>query len=839
MDTSSEVEALSTKSDGDEEDLNVKIQALLEKIEKLEEEKQQIREEFGHQRAKMKELYLQKEEELKRGATEQNRLLTDVKKLSSELDEAKSQLVVAGFRMESDLQDEKRKCQEEIASLQQIVQETVEESSTSRSKFESEVKRLRRANERLESEIHEMRVLLQQQQGAADKGEKETPILAPGVMLSAVTKTLARKVVSQLGADASSASQDNLEDSMRKAQEDAEVLRSLVIPLEEEIQALKEKLRYTDQQLRKYEGDKDESTKWTEEAGDASVKEIVPVGAQNGPSGDAVSPSRDSSVSASGSKMIQTSTSLDTEAQQPQATSSSPKVNVMNTSVSSISSLNELQPGAIKKQSPDAHSPIPEDTKSVTDVPSEKDGESIGSPGSQGQSSGKAQQATTPCDMCSNYEAQLVRAQQRSRELEKQLAALERTVDRYREDLAKESDFRKDMEEKWNEKKEEHKIQVAELKKKMESAEETLRDLRNTYTQMYSEVMDQLTSLTQQREQVQEQLNKSTGFLNMCSHNVVSTGCNKSPLCILCYFKMNDVIDNPADCEVRNVIRFLNARHLKPAEIYRLQKENDNLLGKHSAHSQQLQNEMINWPDKVEDLQVLLLKFHEELIAAKVAKETMEEREQILRSEIQIIRDQMSGEQEERVSMEDSLTSELNNLKTQLHIYEKERHEYKVTHEELEELVKNSQRTATEFEGQLTEALKTKKQLEEQVAELKSRVGSLQQELDNSEAVQKDFVRLSQSLQVQLERIREADTQVRWQHDEDVEECQGCRTGFSFTRSKQHCRHCGRIFCINCLSHTVHSGPNHRPSKVCDVCHTLLVRDTAPYFSTEPPHTPD
>ncbi|KAJ4440140.1 hypothetical protein ANN_08278 [Periplaneta americana] len=65
----------------------------------------------------------------------------------------------------------------------------------------------------------------------------------------------------------------------------------------------------------------------------------------------------------------------------------------------------------------------------------------------------------------------------------------------------------------------------------------------------------------------------STGFLNMCSHNVVSTGCNKSPLCILRYFKMNDEIDNPADCEVRSVIRFLNALHLKPAEIYRQLKE--------------------------------------------------------------------------------------------------------------------------------------------------------------------------------------------------------------------------------------------------------------------------
>jgi Rab GTPase-binding effector protein 1 len=93
---------------------------------------------------------------------------------------------------------------------------------------------------------------------------------------------------------------------------------------------------------------------------------------------------------------------------------------------------------------------------------SKKDGESVGSPVSQGHPSGSVRllQAVTPCDMCSNYEAQLVRAQQQGRELEKQVATLERTVERYREDLAKEADFRKDMEEKWNEKKEEHKMQV-------------------------------------------------------------------------------------------------------------------------------------------------------------------------------------------------------------------------------------------------------------------------------------------------------------------------------------------------------------------------------------------
>jgi hypothetical protein len=42
----------------------------------------------------------------------------------------------------------------------------------------------------------------------------------------------------------------------------------------------------------------------------------------------------------------------------------------------------------------------------------------------------------------------------------------------------------------------------------METAEETLQELKHTYMQVYSEVMDQLTSLTQQREQVQKQLSK-------------------------------------------------------------------------------------------------------------------------------------------------------------------------------------------------------------------------------------------------------------------------------------------------------------------------------------------
>ena len=53
-----------------------------------------------------------------------------------------------------------------------------------------------------------------------------------------------------------------------------------------------------------------------------------------------------------------------------------------------------------------------------------------------------------------------------------------------------------------------------------------------------------------------------------------------------------------------------------------------------------------------------------------------------------------------------------------------------------------------------------KRQLETRIHEFKARVSNLQQELDNSVAVQNDFVRLSQSLQMELEKIRSQATEV-------------------------------------------------------------------------------
>merc|ERR1712051_1179333 len=138
---------------------------------------------------------------------------------------------------------------------------------------------------------------------------------------------------------------------------------------------------------------------------------------------------------------------------------------------------------------------------------------------------------------------------------------------------------------------------------------------------------------------------------------------------------------------------------------------------------------------------------------------------------------------------------------------------------EIEMTAKNLQNEKTRLEKELENSAMQRARADGQVSEYKARISNLQQELDNSVAVQTDFVRLSQSLQMELEKIRQSEKEVRWQHEDDMEDCSSCRQQFNMAKRKHHCRHCGRIFCADCL--------------------TLLVQNSAPYFSTVVPSISD
>ncbi|CAH1972700.1 unnamed protein product [Acanthoscelides obtectus] len=589
---------------------NSKVLELL--IERLKSEKKQLQDEFNVQRAKLKDLYLQKEAELQRKTEENLDLSKQVSKLNNELDDCKSQLVVDSITLESNLEVEKRKAAEEIATLQRLVHETIEESSSTRTLYDDELAKLQSYIQQLQKEITDLK---HEKNQSPHHLSQEHSSLAPSQVLNVLTKGL-KKLGESIDVDSKKQSE--------------------------------------------------------KETGDQSSQKHV----------------------------------------QLDATTST------NTSFES--------------------------------------------------------QKLFGCDMCSNYEAELVKEQKKTSDLQARVIACEKAAERHKEELLKEIGFRKEMEEKWNEKKEEHKQQVAELTRATECTEQDLKELRQHFNKVCSDMKITLGRLTHEREMIHH-------------------------------------------------------------ELQRLQKENANLIGKYTICSQELQSQMINLPDTIEELHELLLKTHQELIMEKIGKEAAEQTVNTLQSEISLLKDRITNDQQERKGMEESLDLEIKALRKQIDQLDKEKRKYLLNQEKLANAEKSNNDIVTDQKKRIEELSEIVKTLESQNTELKTRVSSLQQELDTTETVQKDFVRLSQSLQVQLEKIRESDTQVRWQHEEDVEECPSCRTGFSSSRKKMHCRHCGQIFCVVCLTRTVMSGPNSRPSKVCDVCHTLLVKSSAPYFSEAPP----
>lgn len=136
------------------------------------------------------------------------------------------------------------------------------------------------------------------------------------------------------------------------------------------------------------------------------------------------------------------------------------------------------------------------------------------------------------------------------------------------------------------------------------------------------------------------------------------------------------------------------------------------------------------------------------------------------------------------------------------------------------------------------------RKLKEDNSELKNQIQSLKNESKNSLSVQEDLVRLIQSLQIELNQTKQAHEGhaisndvsgslaniivVRCQHEDDFTECAACKNQFSSAKRKNRCKHCCKIFCADCCAKTVLSGPNLRPHKVCDSCHTLLDKDLKP-----------
>lgn len=940
--------------------------SLQERLLQLEKEKKELEVDFGVKRARFKELFLQKESELKEQSAELERWKGEVHKLQGEMNIVRQELEdikTAAAMSEQAKGDEmdsiRQHYEQEISSMQQLLGEASQEAQMSTAaQYENERMNLVKLNEKYEEEIQELRTKLSQ--------ERE------GNFLASVAKSLKRVGgVSGTSTPNLSLEHENLEDSMRKAQEDAQILKSVVLPLEEEIKTLREQLQQAQRRIQAASSDAaqtsaaekksptladvDSTTDPKEkvekllkivkaekaarmdlemyvavlttqknvlqedtdkvrkelhevcrlledekqshemlkqtwqmandqflesqrlmmmdmrrmetvlsaeqqrqiaelqqkdherEAQERKVRELGERREQQEReqaerrklsfshsdqqsqeselSRDELTPfdrskslSKGSLVSANSDEIGQFESMDEGLRRRHSSSELMGNEHLADGTRHETRSLNEVDGITTIRISPEktltlqSASLTAAQTKAITDPTPEVEARRNLLAAAKAKSEhlsleGKRlvserewhllqeemrlarEKLGRPCSMCSNYEAQLQTAQEEMKASITDNKRLERLLANERQAMEKALKYQSQLEETLKASAEEAQTQVATLSSKLQECEKYMLELKQTLTHSQLSLQDQLKSLTHGRDEVQKELTK-------------------------------------------------------------LQDENDNLVGKHSKTAQQLQNEDINLPNNLDEMQLLLLKYREEIIAAKVAKEHSEE---TLRSEQVFLRSQLLSEQEEKQRMEEALSQEIGALQSKAGLLERVkadleresvmRSEMETKHREAEASLKSIQAKSKQLIGALQQRVeegeKTRAQLEEEVHKLRGKVQSLQVDLDNSEAVQRDFVKLSQSLQIQLEKIRQAENEVRWQHEDDVEDCNNCRQPFSVTKRKHHCRHCGHIFCADCTTKSVNSGPVGRPAKVCDVCHTILVKDATPYFSTELPSTPD
>ncbi|KAM7536560.1 hypothetical protein Aperf_G00000085464 [Anoplocephala perfoliata] len=275
-------------------------------------------------------------------------------------------------------------------------------------------------------------------------------------------------------------------------------------------------------------------------------------------------------------------------------------------------------------------------------------------------------------------------------------------------------------------------------------------------------------------------------------------------------------------------------------ELSEVEEHYRTLLGKRRDAAAEM-SAPIDLPSAKEDLELYALQMREELLSTNVACEHLRKR---LDTEMTINQDKLNEERNKRIMAEKTLrqlTLDANERITELTKSLEVAQASAAAKQAVEKAAERAAADVKRHKIELLEKDKALKRVREEAVQLRAKVASLQVDLENTEKVSMDFVRLSQHLQVQLERQREQTHEVRWQEPDDVHQCAGCLRPFESGRAvKQNCRHCGGIFCPACLTKVIPpSGTRSRPALVCDMCHTLLVKDAAPYFSTGDFHKVD
>lgn len=227
-----------------------------------------MEEDFGRQRKQFITQMLLMENEVerckvlaKKKAEECSILQHDLKSKDREVEDVRAAAAISEALLKEGFQDEHKQMIDEINSLRQIVKVTKEDESYNLDSLQRERASWNSERQRLQSEIGRLQQSYMQQPPAHHLPYPPTrlpahqvPEQGPGLGFPPTLPTSTQHMMSQPSQAPRLARAESLEKHMEKAHEESERLRTVIIPLEEEIAFLKAKLGQAENKIKSLEG---------------------------------------------------------------------------------------------------------------------------------------------------------------------------------------------------------------------------------------------------------------------------------------------------------------------------------------------------------------------------------------------------------------------------------------------------------------------------------------------------------------------------------------------------------------------------------------------------------
>lgn len=178
-------------------------------------------------------------------------------------------------------------------------------------------------------------------------------------------------------------------------------------------------------------------------------------------------------------------------------------------------------------------------------------------------------------------------------------------------------------------------------------------------------------------------------------------------------------------------------------------------------------------------------------------------------------------DEQKKLKEKEDVLSKLKNEK------ELQEEEYKKQQVYLQELLEKTQTQLRNSEQQynllqekyqeveLTKNQEIIKQRDDEIAVLREDLKELKKRLIK-------LIREKDTLWKQTDRLvysQKMEAMKKWMDNNEVNNCLCCKSAFSFTLRKHHCRLCGGIFCHNCSNHWVMTTHSSKKSRACDRCY--------------------